>query len=154
MNVETLQTFSRMFYIVAGALFLISVVMFIAFDIPKLIADITGISERKGIAEIRQRTEHSNTGSITGAISASRQLTEQASSSKQLIEQVASSPSTTRLTTVKLSGSRISDVSGQSVLNKQTLNEQNEKTLPVINPDAVFTVIQEFSFTSSTEIIE
>jgi hypothetical protein len=60
MSVELLNTLSLAAYIAAGVLFLVAVLLFFLFNVPKLIGDISGFTAKKAIEAIRQQNE--NTG--------------------------------------------------------------------------------------------
>lgn len=57
MDVELLQLLSLMSYILAGVFFLVSIALFFLLGVPKLIGNLTGISERKAIKSRRQQNE-------------------------------------------------------------------------------------------------
>lgn len=57
MTVELLQTLSAVAYALTGLFFAVSVVLFFVFKIPLLHSDLTGRTEKKAIAAIRQQNE-------------------------------------------------------------------------------------------------
>lgn len=57
MNVELLQLLSLISYILAGVFFLVSVALFFLLGVPKLVGNLTGITERRAIESIRQQNK-------------------------------------------------------------------------------------------------
>lgn len=57
MSVELLQMLSLVSYILAGVLFVVAIILFLILDIKKVIGDISGITARKAIEDIRQQNE-------------------------------------------------------------------------------------------------
>ena len=55
MSVEMFKIISLVGYILAGFMFIVSALLFFKLDIPKVYGDITGITARKAIEEIRRR---------------------------------------------------------------------------------------------------
>lgn len=153
MSVEGLQALSSGFLIASGILFIVAVALFFIFNVPKLISEVTGIAERKGVAAIRERSEHSETGSTKTKTEISGQLSENSVKTKPSdIDSV--SPGTVKLATKKLVPFKETTVLNSMSATDDTEQNNQEYLLPVLNPNAVFTVIEEFSFTSSAEIIE
>ncbi|MBP3412992.1 MAG: hypothetical protein J6K89_06990 [Oscillospiraceae bacterium] len=66
MTVETLEILSIVGYILAGLFFILSVVLFFTMKVPKLISDLTGRTEKKAIAAIRQQSEQREDNVLTG----------------------------------------------------------------------------------------
>jgi len=151
MSVEDLQTLSLAFLIAAGVLFVVAVVMFFVFNVPKLISEVTGMAEKKGIAAIQKRSEQGETGSIKERTSVSEQLSETpVNTSSNPV-----STGTVKLATRKLTASQDTTVLNMSSVDSQAVSQSNqENKLPILNPDTAFAVLEEFSFTSSTEVIE
>lgn len=143
MSVETLQLLSLIFLIAAGVLFLAAIAMFFMFRIPMLFGELTGITARKSIAAIQERSLHGESGSIKGSGSVS-------SASEQLAPGATpppvTSPGTTKLPTVKLKEL-------ENLTTSAATSELTVEAVPTQNPAAVFRVLEELSYTSSTEII-
>lgn len=150
MNVEVLQTLSRAFLIAAGVLFILSIVLFIVFKIPSLIADLTGISARKGIAAIKLKTEH--TVSDSGKFGSGKVGNNNYSGG--LTQNETFSAVTTKLNTTKLSSSPETTVLASSAVDTRPHEAEADVSLPILEPGKQFKVLKEFSFTSSTEVIE
>ena len=60
MSIERLQSISIISYIIAVVLLLIAIALFFLLDIRRIIGDLTGITARKAIEDIRRQNE--NTG--------------------------------------------------------------------------------------------
>lgn len=60
MSIERLQSMSTIFYIIAVVLLFIAIALFFLLDIRRIIGDLTGITARKAIEDIRRQNE--NTG--------------------------------------------------------------------------------------------
>lgn len=149
MNVETLQSMSRIAFIIAGAALLISVSMFFIFNIPKLFNELTGRAAKKFIAEAQKKNqiaepENENAFGTSEQLISSELVSAQlgSSSAKTVTTKLTPSEETTRLATNPLA---------QNAGQKQ---QDSGQVLPVVSSDTGFSVIEEFSFTSSTEIIE
>ena len=152
MNVEVLQTLSRAFLIAAGALFILSIVLFIVFRIPSVIADLTGISARKGIAAIKLKTEHTVSDSGSGKFGSGKVGSNNYSGG--LTPNETFSAVTTKLNTTKLSSSPETTVLASSAVDTRPHEAEADVRLPILEPGKQFKVLKEFSFTSSTEVIE
>lgn len=146
MNVETLQAMSYYAYIIAGILFIISVFLFIIFNIPKLFNEITGRATKKFIANANKKNEimasenqEKSAYATSGQLISSDLITAQ---QKHTVSKVM----TTKL--ISQQGMKHSDE------NLVRMQENTETELPAVSQNIEFSVIQEFSFTSSTEIIE
>lgn len=57
MTVELLQTLRTIAYVLTGLFFVISIVLYFTLKVPKLYSDLTGRTEKKAIAAIRQQNE-------------------------------------------------------------------------------------------------
>ncbi len=62
MSVETLQIISLAFFVLSGALFVISICLFFAFNIPGVIGNLSGITAKKAIADIKSKNENADRG--------------------------------------------------------------------------------------------
>lgn len=154
MSVELLQTLSLVLLILSGVFLLISAILFFVFRIPSLIADLTGIAAKKGIAAIKQRSEDDAPESKSGKIGSGEV---NLPDSGKLISPIGTSPVTTKLDAVPMPAMSVSPnttVLNTSVSSVGSVQQQDASMLPVLFPGRAFTVVKEFSFTSSEEIIE
>ena len=142
MNVETLQTMSIIAYIIAGSALLLAILMFFLFNVPKIFNELTGRAERKFIAEAQKKNEVSET-----------------TSENSVSESLFSSglhPPTVQTATTKLNV--MQDRTGLTVnlmmQNTGSVDKTAEQKIPVVSPENGFSILEEFSFTSSAEIIE
>lgn len=62
MSVEMLQTSSLVCFIVAGMFLIAAIVLFFVLDVPALVGELTGATERKAIESIRMQNEDNVTG--------------------------------------------------------------------------------------------
>lgn len=60
MSVETLQMIALIFLVISGALFVISICLFFAFNIPGIIGNLSGITAKKAIKDIKAKNETEN----------------------------------------------------------------------------------------------
>lgn len=60
MSVEVLQIITLIFFVLSGALFVISICLFFAFNIPGIIGNLTGITAKKAIADIKAKNENAD----------------------------------------------------------------------------------------------
>ena len=80
MTVESLQTLSLIFFILAGVLFLVTVALFFILNIVKVFGYLTGINAKRGIEDIRIHNEVSESAKssskekVTSKFSFSRKL--------------------------------------------------------------------------------
>lgn len=58
MSVETLQMITLIFFVLSGALFVISICLFFAFNIPGIIGNLSGITAKKAIESIKAKNEN------------------------------------------------------------------------------------------------
>lgn len=151
MSVEVLQTLSRIFLIAAIALLFLSIVFFFAFKVPSLIADITGISAKKGIAAIKMQSEHVSGSGTSGKIESGGIYKGNSENSSQ---KVTNSPVTTKLNTMNLTNSPQTTVLNASSNSMITSAGNDGGFLPIFEAGKEFKVLKEFSFTSSSEVIE
>lgn len=141
MGVESLQTLSIVLYISGGILLVVAIILFFALKIPKAFGLVTGLAAARGIKKIQQRSNKKSSSSVVNGTSQS--LTR---------PMEHESPQTSKIATTNLASEKKEEKSFAS--DTTLLNVNAESSLPVENPDAIFTVIQELSFTSSVEIIE
>ncbi len=144
MGVESLQTLSIILYISGGIFFAAAIILFFALRIPKAFGLVTGLAAARGIKKIQQRSNKKSYSNASGTVNGmSQSLTH---------PMEPESPQTSKIATTNLAAEKKEEESFDS--DTTLLNVKAEPSLPVENPDAGFTVIQEFSFTSSEEIIE
>ena len=149
MNVETLQSMSRIAFIIAIAALLISIFMFFLFNIPKLFNELTGRAATRFIAEAQKKNEvtEAETGATFG--------TSENLLSSELISAQSGSMSTRAVTTKLTSLEETTRLATNPLIpGARPVQQNTNQEISVLNPNAEFSIIEEFSFTSSTEIIE
>lgn len=57
MSVETLQIIALIFFLLSGALFVIAVCLFFAFNIPGIVGNLSGFTAKKAIEDIKAKNE-------------------------------------------------------------------------------------------------
>lgn len=60
MSVEVLQIVTLILFVLSGAFFIIAVCLFFAFDVPGIIGNLSGITAKKAIEDIKARNEDGN----------------------------------------------------------------------------------------------
>lgn len=169
MSVEMLQMVSLICFGIAGVFLLIAVILFFILDVPALIGEVTGATERKAISSIRlQNEEMGNTGSTKSKKPAKK--------SGQQRRGQNGGAGTAKLSTEKLHAAPPAQSGNETTVlqpegNETTLLNQpagstpildmlaNETTGELIAPadikeGAGFSVEVEFGYASSAEIIE
>ncbi|MBR4083931.1 MAG: hypothetical protein IKK33_06565 [Lachnospiraceae bacterium] len=58
MSVEVLQIITLMFFVLSGALFIVSICLFFAFNIPGVIGNLSGITAKKAIEDIKAKNDN------------------------------------------------------------------------------------------------
>ena len=137
MKVETLQTLSTVFYTLSGVLFVTAIVLFFSLGIPKAFGIYTGLSAVRGIKKYQDKIQKESTINQTGKVNMTSPVSEN-----------LDSPQTNKINIPA------SEIENHTVILNDKGIIPEEPALPVKNPNAVFTVLQELSFTNSTEIIE
>lgn len=132
MNVETLQSMSRIAFIVAAVAFLISILLFFLFHIPRLFDELTGRAAKKFIAEAQKKNETSESETTVGT-------SENLLFSGSISEPLNHPPEKT---------AQLIPLQETTILQASQPVQNTEKK------ETDFFIIEEFSFTSSTEIIE
>ena len=125
MNVETLQTMSKVAYILAAAAFLASILMFFLFRIPETFNELTGRAAKKFIAEAKKKNETTAIEQQKSAFGTSETLI---SSDLLLPKSGSLSPAISEETTR---------------LIPNTLAENYSQALPAVSLDAEFKEISE-----------
>lgn len=108
MTVESMQTISLVFYLLAGVMFISAIALFFLLKVPSLFGDITGSTARKAIETIRMQNEYSgDKANKPSPINISRgKITEKISKSGRLQQSVTGyggSPGTEKFATTQLS---------------------------------------------------
>ena len=138
MNVETLETLSMVFFIAAGVLLAVTVILFFVLHIPKMFGIATGLAASRGIREIQKRSE--NSAPVKNSPKPRMEISQPA-----VQEKIQSAKAVT---------TKMVPTTATTVLSPASQEKTVEKSLPVLYPDEVFSVIEEFCYTSSTEVIE
>lgn len=157
MSIERLQSMSTIFYIIAVVLLFIAIALFFLLDIRRIIGDLTGITARKAIEDIRRQNE--NTGEKnykSSPVNVARgRLTDKISPSGKLIKSTGGieiSPQTEKFNTSELS----SDTGNTEVLNtgmnETTVLSHSTNETTVLNKE--FCIEFEIGYAESKEIIE
>lgn len=60
MSVEVLQIITLVFFVLSGALFVISICLFFAYNIPGVIGNLTGVTAKKAIEDIKAKSENAD----------------------------------------------------------------------------------------------
>ncbi len=109
-----------------GSLFLLTVLLFIFFKIPRIVSDISGRTAKKGIQEIRERNESTGDKTYkTSAVNRSRgKLTDKISPSGRIIASKESFG--TGVITEKISTQKLTDTNETEVLS----NSETEVLYP------------------------
>lgn len=168
MTVELLQTLSLVAYISAGVLFLIGVVLFFLFDVPKLYGEISGRTAKKAIENIRHRNEGS--GNLVHRTSSTnlsqQQLTDKIPTSnfsnsvtKELGRTLRTdSPSAKTFVSQSNETTLLSNHTNETTVLVGSFNQMGETSVLVqektVATGESFSVDVEMSFTGSSEIIE
>lgn len=175
MPIELLQTLSLISYVAAGLLLLISIALFFILDIRKVVGDISGVTARKAIENIRQQNEASgNKAYKPSPINAERgRLTDKITESGRLVPQfksIGGSPGTEKIETFNLDSQAnettvLNAISGETTLlqpNEMSVSETTvlHTTAQELQIDEAtdgqydFLIEFEMGFTGSSEIIE
>ena len=179
MTVESMQTMSLVFYLMAGVMFISAIALFFLLKVPSLFGDITGSTARKAIETIRMQNEYSgDKAHKPSPINISRgKITEKISKSGRLQQSVTGyggSPGTEKFATTQLSAyasvpenafgaaeTTLLDPSMNATslpdpsMNATTLLDQSMIETPVILPEGApygeTTVLSECEFRSETD---
>ena len=157
MSIETLQTASTISYIAAGILLLVAVALFFLLDIKKVIGDLTGITAKRAIENIRQQNEQTGEKNYkSSSVNLARgKLTDKISQAGKLIKNTSGigiSPHTEKFSTTELNPDN-----GQTAILNDSVSETTVLSNPanettVLNKE--FSVEVEMGFAESSEIIE
>ena len=157
MSIETLQTASTISYIAAGILLLVAVALFFLLDIKKVIGDLTGITAKRAIENIRQQNEQTGEKNYkSSSVNLARgKLTDKISQSGKLIKNTSGiviSPHTEKFSTTELNPDN-----GQTAILNDSVSETTVLSNPVNETTVLnkeFSVEVEMGFAESSEIIE
>ncbi len=140
MGVEAIKTLSTIFYTLAAVLLVTSIVLFFVLDIPKSFGIYTGLSAVRGIKKYQDKIQKENTTKQVGKVSMTSPVSMKSES----------------VPTSRMVSPNTKSQNHTMILNENDTSSEiiNEPALPVENDNAVFAVVYELSFTSSTEIIE
>jgi len=161
--------------ILCGVMFVVSVLLFILLKVPKLISDLSGLTAKKAIKNIREHNEATGDkyhkvsafnearGKLTDKISPSGQLQRQGHSMKfgidtskistQELEYEEQSNETTVLSANETSVLE-SSAGETSVLTEVNYGETSVLTAQYETTDQMFTIEYEITFIHTNEIIE
>lgn len=157
MSIERLQSMSTISYIVAVVLLLIAIALFFLLDIRKIIGDLSGITARKAIENIRRQNEHTGEKNYKSSpVNMARgRLTDKISESGKLIKNtggIGISPKTEKFSTTELNPeSGNTEILG-SVSNETTVLSYPTNETTVLKQ--TFSIEYEIGYAESTEIIE
>lgn len=65
MSVEVLQIITLIFFVLSAALFIISICLFFAFNIPGIVGNLTGITAKRAIENIEAKNENADKNRMT-----------------------------------------------------------------------------------------
>lgn len=149
MNVETLQNMSKIAFVIAIVAFLCAVLMFFLFNIPKLFSELTGRAAKKFIVEAKKKNEVDETiiNPGTSEILLSSELISTKLNSQSMSE------ATTKLTSKLIYPQETTSLT-VNPLTQYSAQQNNNQKIPNVNLGTKFLIVEELSFTSSTEIIE
>lgn len=153
MQVETLEALAVILWILSGVLFLAAGIFFGIFQVPKLIAELTGSAKRKRIAAITSQ-QSSGTGYSRQlkphfALPPSQPLGEKKTAQKE----AEASPETTLLQPEKPAHTYAETTLLRTDAVQTTVLHERDAggMLPILQPDVPFAVIEEFRFVGSSE---
>lgn len=154
MSVEMLQTVSLICFGIAGLFLLIAVVLFFIMDVPALIGEVTGATERKAISNIRlQNEEMGNTGSTKSKRSERKSVQRHRGSGADI--------GTAKLSTAQLNTNTVNEPDSQTTVLQSSDNEttvlkqssDNETTVLRQSSDNETTVLKQ-SFDNETTVLK
>ena len=159
MNIETMQKLSMVLFILAIVFFLISVILFFAFRVPKLFNELTGLAANKGIKNISFKSAKSDSGILhTGKKQDIMTLSGNLKTPSDMYE--FKSGETRKIKTKELKNNNAKTlettvlISNDKVGNAAKKQKSSNYVIPVIDPDAKFNVIYRENYMSSSEIIQ
>ena len=153
MSIERLQSMSTIFYIIAVVLLFIAIALFFLLDIRRIIGDLTGITARKAIEDIRRQNE--NTGEKNYKSSPVNVATDKISPSGKLIKStggIGISPQTEKFNTSELSPDTGNTEVLNTGMNETTVLSHSTNETTVLNKE--FCIEFEIGYAESKEIIE
>lgn len=157
MSIERLQSISIISYIIAVVLLLIAIALFFLLDIRRIIGDLTGITARKAIEDIRRQNE--NTGEKnykSSPVNVARgRLTDKISPSGKLIKNtggIGISPQTEKFNTSELSPHTGNTELLNTGMNETTVLSHSPNETTVLNKELCIEF--EIGYAESKDIIE
>ena len=176
MDYQTYNLLSTIFYISGAVLLVLSIVLFFVLRIPFNIGYVTNYSKRKGVKLIKQKISSGNASQIKNNAELLKRKSEdkaykKAKTTSDLIKTnenitnpaykpiAATSKMTNDVQNTKLQKNKNGLLSMNKNKNSQTsivsqiYDGSSDYVFPFTNPDGEFRILQEFSFTSSNEII-
>ncbi len=170
MSVEVLQIITLIFFVMSGALFVIAVCLFFAFNIPGIVGNLSGITAKRAIEDIKTKSEEGSREHISYSRLMKDRRTEKIAGSVKLGRQtsrIRHGKTTGRLNkvwekTAPLSKKKV----GETVrLDIADTAEARETTILSVNREGVmltqftgelpvFTVDVDITLCESTEAIE
>lgn len=166
MSVEVLQIITLILFVMSGAFFIIAVCLFFAFNIPGIIGNLSGITAKKAIEDIKAKNEEGGKERISYSRLMKDKHTEKISGSSRLDRQTGpfrygkttkkKAEKTASLgrksgETVRLDGVDTVDVRETTILST---NREEVKLTQLLDEPPVFTVDVDIVLCGSTETIE
>lgn len=157
MSIERLQSISTISYIAAVILLLIAIALFFLLDIRKIIGDLTGITARKAIENIRRQNESTGEKNYkSSAVNIARgRLTDKISPSGKLIKNtggIGISPQTEKFNTNEINSNKGNTEILDAGMNETTILKAPVNETTVLKKE--FGVEFEIGYAESNEIIE
>ena len=154
MTTESIKKLSEICYILSGVFFLISIILFFALNILKVLGYLTGITEKKAIRNIRSQNEDSEyqkNSSLKG-----KNKSKESPSNDLQIDNFDGIPlGTLKLSTTKLNRETIENMVSESSDSITTiLNGKDNSSVEVNTVDHIFSVDYEIFFAESKEYIQ
>ena len=160
MNIENIQKLSFIFFILAAVFFVISVVMFFSFKVPKLFNELTGIAANKEIKNISFKSSKSGSGILHTGKKRQENIMTLSGNLKTPSDMYEFRSDDTRKLKTKELKEREEELNETTVLvsnnkigNADKPHSSNNYVVPVTNPDAAYTIIFKEDYMSSSEII-
>ena len=160
MNIENIQKLSFIFFILAAVFFLISVVMFFSFKVPKLFNELTGIAANKEIKNISFKSSKSGSGILHTGKKRPENIMTLSGNLKTPSDMYEFRSDDTRKLKTKELKEREEELNETTVLvsnnkigNADKTHSTNNYVVPVTKPDAAYKIIYKEDYMSSSEII-
>ena len=164
MTVELMQTIGLIAYIAAALFFLLGIMFFFTLNIPKIFNDLTGRTEKRAIAAIRQQNEAmtgGNTSANTAKMSATGRLSTQGQPKKgKSTSASVGSKEKAKITTAQLAGNEPAHettvLPGADNLTTVLAGGENLTTVlstPMVGEDTLTTVLSAPQPTTETTVL-